>query len=205
VGYTEILEYHEKFKISLAVLQEILSGNWQYWSNFHVLPTPSSRLYNIFRYGSSSGYEQLFWGFRHGRKVGVHYRSQSDWPNCKSARRQFRCVCWFLLGTNFSSNNNAQTTLRCIGNTAIHNTQWRAVHQFTTSQIPENLSSKYNIQPETAMRLSQQRRCGQTSSGLCSRVHPALVLRPSCVPEYAGVNKKRLNKKLYSCHKQGLT
>jgi hypothetical protein len=37
--YTKIVKYHEKFYISLEISLEILSGNWQYWSNFRALET----------------------------------------------------------------------------------------------------------------------------------------------------------------------
>jgi hypothetical protein len=37
----KFLKYREKFQISLEISREVLSGNWQYWSNFRALPTAS--------------------------------------------------------------------------------------------------------------------------------------------------------------------
>jgi hypothetical protein len=120
----------------------------------------------------------------------------------KGCRRQSGCLNCAILhdSYNFSEcaasfseqislrNSNTNQTSNCVDDTAIHNDQWSAVRQIT-SQIPENLSSTYNISAINTTVLHWQT-CGQRSFGLCSHVHPPYVLRSGCVPEKVGVHKK---------------
>jgi len=86
---------------------------------------------------------KLFRGFPDDRKAAAD--NQADWTVsfCTTATI---LVCVASSSEQISlRNSNTNQTSNCVDDTAIYNDQWSAVRQIT-SQIPENLSSTYNIQ-----------------------------------------------------------